>query len=701
MSKVNKEEAPAKSPTSKENKVTSIDSYACTECPSQIEIISINAKKNTITFECENHGEKTMPINEYISLMEKNIYLFSTCSICSLSQNENKDIFFYCTKCQQIICNNQNCINKHYDNNAANHENRSQENFIDNNKRGILCASHLKKKNEAFCFECNKHLCRICLKGGEHMKHCKASKIEFEVSDENKVKFNNIIKKYKKKKLQLQKEKEKKEKELLKEKRKKIKKLNDVKTKNLEEIENKLEEELNNLKLKYENDVNLIKNKFDELSKKCTDDYDYDKEIINEMFDDKIEKLECNKKIKEINDFLLINEIIKNTQEKYQNNYFNNLNFNNVLLNYEKNQDNDENELLDRSESDNEIDKLKNNYFSSDPNNINSSLNLVENSYADCFDQNSFLVYNSINNKKLILVYSTKQKSIIFYDINSKENIHEIENAHENYIVSLRLDPTSNENNILLSVTQSDIKLWDIKKTYNCILQINNTNNIENYLASACLINMRKNNVIIACNKNDLGNNGENIKIYYVKENKVKRINEIENSDNQSYFIDICYDNENSKYYIITANLGNVKSYDYYTKKEYHTYCDNDDEEEKFYHISAITFINKKIFVLIESCKDGKIRIWDFHNNKLINKIYFDDIIPTSLCVWNDQYLLFGTEEKGINLVDISNNNLCNSLNERNLCAIVKIKHSEYGECILSQSEEECPIKIWIKKTTI
>ena len=744
MSKVIQDEGPATpvSSTEKELVTNSQDSYACTECPSEIEIISIDTKKKTITFNCKNHGKKTMPIDEYISLMEKNTYLFSKCSICSLRQNENKDIpiFSYCIRCQQIICCNQECINKHFNNNKVNHENNSNEYFIDNNKRGIKCILHFYKKNEAYCFDCNRHLCSECLRSGIHKLHRKVNMIEIIPSDEFKEKFNDMIKIFQGQKLQLEQEKKNKEEMLRDEEQKEIEKLNNIFSKNLEENQNKLENELNNLKLKYENDVELLKIKYEELKNKFTNDYNKNKKEINITFDERNKNLECKKKIKDIDNLLLINLIIKNAQEKYENNYFNNNNFNNVIQNYYNSQDDNIKQLFEQNENDNiynkplnkgneekkclknnvinekknlnEIDKpqkgkiinleegtLKNNnFFSSDPNNINSSFNLVENSYSDYFDQNSFLVYNSINNNNLILVYSTNQKSIIFYDIISKKNIHEIEKAHTDYIVSFRFNLNSNKNNILLSVTQSDIKLWDINNNYNCILHLNNIYDKESVLSSACLLNLKNNNnVIITCSDNYSGTNNENVKIYNFKGDK---INEIENSNDKIYFIDTCYDNINSKYYIITTNLGSVKSFDYDAKKEYHKYCDNNDEKDlNQYHISAITYINKEKLELIESCKYGKIRIWDFHMITLLNKIYFDNISPNSLCLWNDKYLFFGTEENGIKLVDIEGNNLSNSLGDQGLCGIIKIKHPEFGECLLSQGEEESSIKIWMHKS--
>ena len=89
------------------------DSYSCTQCSSQIEIISLNETEGKITFRClsnneNNHGIITLSIKDYLDQMEKNTYASSKCSICNLKQNssnENK-IFKYCINCKKVLCYN-------------------------------------------------------------------------------------------------------------------------------------------------------------------------------------------------------------------------------------------------------------------------------------------------------------------------------------------------------------------------------------------------------------------------------------------------------------------------------------------------------------------------------------------------------------------------------------------------------------------
>ena len=98
--------------------------YNCTECSSLIEILSINEEKNIIEFKCRNnnndHEKKIMTINKYLDAMRFNI-----------KKKVNED------KCE-----------KHY------------------------------KKYKCYCFDCNFHLCKECLRSRTHLNNLKNNIIE-------------------------------------------------------------------------------------------------------------------------------------------------------------------------------------------------------------------------------------------------------------------------------------------------------------------------------------------------------------------------------------------------------------------------------------------------------------------------------------------------------------------------------------------
>ena len=69
------------------------------------------------------------------------------------------------------------------------------------------------------------------------------------------------------------------------------------------------------------------------------------------------------------------------------------------------------------------------------------------------------------------------------------------------------------------------------------------------------------------------------------------------------------------------------------------------------------------------------------------------------MCLWNDNYLAVGSEDKAIKIIEMKNGLIVNCLTGHNseVIAIKKIFHNEYGECLLSQDLGKSKIKIWYK----
>ena len=125
--------------------------YICTECPSSIEILSINEKECIFEFRCiKNNHKKKMPIKEYLNKM-KDIK----------DTNINKDI----------------------------------------------CIHHQYLKYEYYCSDCNKHLCKECLESRNHISHNKNIILEIKPNQKELNQIENIIKYYEEKKEHLEKEK--------------------------------------------------------------------------------------------------------------------------------------------------------------------------------------------------------------------------------------------------------------------------------------------------------------------------------------------------------------------------------------------------------------------------------------------------------------------------------------------------------------
>ena len=280
--------------------------YSCSECSSLIEILSINEKTNIIKFKClnkeNNHGIKVMKISDYLSKMEKYI------------KNE---------------VNRDSCLE---------HSSNPDNNYVD------------------FCFDCNRHLCKYCLKTRTHINHFKNNIIEIQPIKEELNIIDGIIKDYNTRIENLKNEEIIIKKELNHELNIKIKDENEsIKEKTRINNENKEKEtkslyqnylfDIKNIKNKYENEIKLRKNKYERdiietihkfnlISQKYYIIHEYKLKELNGKYTTKLNNLKYDIKIENIMNIKKIKEIIFNTYNKYSNNYYNSLNVNNILLCY-------------------------------------------------------------------------------------------------------------------------------------------------------------------------------------------------------------------------------------------------------------------------------------------------------------------------------------------------------------------------------
>ena len=285
----------------------------------------------------------------------------------------------------------------------------------------------------------------------------------------------------------------------------------------------------------------------------------------------------------------------------------------------------------------------------SNPKDIQYYEDITEDSYSYYYLDNTFSIFNSINNISY-LIYSTKKKSIISYNLKSNSIISEIKNAHNEQISNFRyyLD-IINKRDLIISISSCDnnIKLWNFYN-WECLLNIKNVNK-NGYLNSGCIFTNIKYNFIITSNFTWF-DKSESIKVFDLKGNKIKEIND---SKDNTAFIDIYYDHKLSKNYIITGNIGHIKSYDYNKNKLYYKYSENSKDTK--IHYSVIIHESEQMVKLIESSGDGNIRIWNFHSGNLLKKINVSDYYRLyGLCLWNNEYLFVGCEDKKIRIIEIN-----------------------------------------------
>jgi len=343
---------------------------------------------------------------------------------------------------------------------------------------------------------------------------------------------------------------------------------------------------------------------------------------------------------------------------------------------------------LPKEKENNEVnigDRLMNYNLNNNPISINTSIDIVKDSFADDDSDNSFCVFKSINNI-LYLIYSNSKKSIICYDMIDQKIITKIINYLKEFITNYRhyLDKINNRDLVMtISMKDRNIRILNANN-WESILNITNIY-ISGFLYSGCFLN--ENNqiyIITSPPRNEL------IKVFDLNGNKIKEIN---NSKDRTFFIDTYYDDIKYKNYIIACNEKYLKSYDYNKNELYHIYNDKNKE----YHINSV-IQKSKIIKLFEICHDGNLRIWNFHSGSLLKKINIGYMDLRSLCLWNNNYIFIGCSNRNIKLVDFNLGLIlkCFIGYSDIVVTIKKVIHPEFGECIISQNFKESKIKIWM-----
>ena len=276
--------------------------YNCTECSSLIKILSISEDKNIIEFKCINKDcgiQKTISMNEYFEKMEKHKQI-----------HVNKD----------------------------------------------TCGEHNSKKYVSYCFDCHCHLCEECLKTRKHISHNKNNIIEIKPIKEELNIIEEVIKDYKIKIENLKNEKINRIKELENslsakkinedEKLKKKIELNGKKKSSevklnydkyisdIKEIKKRYEKEIKNRENKYKKDEDKIYNKYKIMEEKEHIIHKLKSEELDKKYHDIINNLTYDTKIENMTNTKKINEIIYNTYNSYNDNYYNSININKILLTY-------------------------------------------------------------------------------------------------------------------------------------------------------------------------------------------------------------------------------------------------------------------------------------------------------------------------------------------------------------------------------
>ena len=340
------------------------------------------------------------------------------------------------------------------------------------------------------------------------------------------------------------------------------------------------------------------------------------------------------------------------------------------------------------------------------PDYISTPKNLTYDAFTYYNYANSFLIFNSVVNDRLYLVYTTQDKSIKVYDVLDEVQIFEIlDSAEDNkQITNFRhFYDEFNKRDLIISIVgiKNNIKVWDALD-WECIANIKDIYREGNIYSAILLNNFKDNNIFIITSNCTLFKNSQPLKIYDLKGNFIK---EIPDSNGKTFFLDLFHDIRHSKIYIISVNKEFVKSFDFLSNECYKKYDDKSQEKkinfDGYFYSSVVNYFDDNNMIqLIVSGDDGFIRIWDFHEGNLIKKIETDKNCIFSLCLWNENYLFASSEDAKIKLIDLKAGVIIKELKGHNkmVCSLKKIIHKKLGECLVSQGFRKDQILIWFNK---
>ena len=292
---------------------------------------------------------------------------------------------------------------------------------------------------------------------------------------------------------------------------------------------------------------------------------------------------------------------------------------------------------------------------------------------------NSFTVFNSLNNITYLIYIGKNNNSLISYDLKDNKKITEIKNAHSKFITQIKhyLDNIK-KRDILISISYEgdDAKIWDVNN-FQCILKFNKASQI--YF-------LKDNNENYILNKEYYNSS---IKVYDFKGLYKKTIT-------GGRHIETYYDISQSKNYIIYESDNNIISYDFKTNIIYHNYDNNENKERIDYSNFIVNYFDNRIIKLIALNRDdNQLEIWNFHSGNLILKTKIEPRID-SICSWNKNYI-FVVYGQNIKLINLTNGMSCLNFrgHEKQIITLQKINHQNFGDCLISQGSGNDFIKLW------
>ena len=324
--------------------------------------------------------------------------------------------------------------------------------------------------------------------------------------------------------------------------------------------------------------------------------------------------------------------------------------------------------------------------FITNPNDLIYKLDICDSAHKSNSIDNVFCAFKSLKGD-FYVAWGTPTNNISVYDLRLEQIIKTFP-AHTSTIFSCRhyVDKKDKQDLLISSSYDRSVKVWNVKDWSNLI-------NIQTahsgyYIYSVCILSdeLEHKNYVITCAPNEV------TKIW---DFSGKYLRDFGVSTESTYFINTWLDSKNKKYYVINANSSDVKVYHFSTGLLYKSY-----KSSPFtWHMSAIINEVDNQVNLIESDGNGNVRIWDFYQGTLLKTIASSGINLRGICLWNDQFLFAAGSDYNVKLYDLKNGTYLKKYDGHTstCCAVEKIVHPKYGECLISHALDG-KLKLWINK---
>ena len=295
----------------------------------------------------------------------------------------------------------------------------------------------------------------------------------------------------------------------------------------------------------------------------------------------------------------------------------------------------------------------------------NSHVNLP-NSNLSAFIDRTFTVFKSINSE-YFLIYSSsldyKNYSLVKYNILEDKTIFVYKNAHKERIFTCShfLDKYNKRDLLLTAAFDKKIKIWNVTTNFQLIYKKKPDYNFrENtYLLSENILSYNH-KIYLTTSAYEINSDGYYIFYYSLRYDDIGKLN---NSKNNTNHINTYY--ENNIPYIVAANCGNIKVYNFSEKNLIKTFSDDDD---KINYLSVVITIYSEKKALIASSSDGILRIWDYDEPEIfLNKIKtYSNQWLVGIDVINDRFLIAGCGDGTLKEFDLKKNFVSCSLERKN-----------------------------------